>query len=258
MIPPTIISGDEFRTIRKNNGLTQQEMADNLGLSLSLLKLIETNQRPISQAVSNAVRCKFEALKAGELLVFVPSTFKWTPITEHLAIDLFCIEDMPLAEKAARVGCSEISIKKFHADFHDEIYQAQQDCIKDDDARVLEIMDLYGEGSNISHLQIANDVGVSEDAVRRLILAMEYDEEQNEPVKNDPFLLALTTEHAGRDFAADEVPDMDTTHFAPPDLAFATAVVLPFSESVARYKVDQSHTVPRPITLATEPFRVAA
>lgn len=123
--------------------------------------------------------------------------FRWD---KEKAIDLACIPDMTISEAAARLGISASSLEKFYNRNRAELTAAREEVAVPDRVYT-KVMDLWGD--NYPRGEIAAKTGLSSAAVRRLLLAAEYDEapaDQGAGLE----LLALQTAHPDR-FYEDDV-----------------------------------------------------
>lgn len=112
------------------------------------------------------------------------------------------------------------------------------------------VRDLKRHVPSLSHRQLSTLVGIATFQVRKAldnsVAREEWSEEANE-ASADAELAALREHHPGREY--EDHPDGTSEVL----VAFEAP---PFRDSYRR--ADQSHTIPRPITLATSPFKWAA
>jgi hypothetical protein len=181
--------------------------------------------------------------------------FQWTPATEALVLSLVTTHSS--REIARRLGCDKTTVTRFLLPRGVNARRAYPPITPAQRARVLFLSELEDYKGTFTNAHIALVVGVSASTVTTILgptnVAGELDwSGYANAAMDETFQTRLNAQHPGRYYEDDphyltEYPD-DELPQAPRARTIDPAYL---PEETARYKVDQSHTIPRPITLAT-------
>lgn len=161
-------------------------------------------------------------------------------------IDMACIDAITVEEIARLQRCSKSSIEKVLYTNRDVIKAAKAEITIESDLHV-KILDLWGSG--LPNYEIAIETGMSQDAVRRLILIAEYEEESQYSDAAEQSLLALFEASPNKLFEEDVRALTEYSHAT--RVTVPVDCVLPFSQDRPHRMAPPAPSKCKQVTLAS-------